>query len=453
MIDAEDFMVFADTIPHTVWMVTVDGRLEYVNRCGTEYCGQTADDIGTSWIDLVHPDDAPAVMAAWTHMINDWRPPKVECRLRRQDGEYRWHRLQALALRDRRGELHHWMGVGTDVDDEHRGHDQIQTLERSTSETEVLLETLQFNAPVGFGFLDLDLRIVRENELLAVLRGGEVADQVGLPLKDVIPGRWPSVEPILDEVLTTGTAALNHEFAITLPAEPNRIRHLSGSYYPVRVAGELIGVGVVAIDITERKEAEIARRQLTLAAVAAIAAATGAHDPYTAGHQRRVAVIAAAIATEIGLDSDEVDAVRTAAGIHDIGKLAVPSEILSYPRRLSAPEFEIVKTHCQVGHDIVAGLNLDAPIVAMICQHHERLNGTGYPNGLKGDEILLGARVIAVADVVEAMASHRPYRPALDLEVALDEIRGGSGNLYEPNAVDACERLFRENRLNIDLLD
>ena len=187
--------------------------------------------------------------------------------------------------------------------------------------------------------------------------------------------------------------------------------------------------------------------------VTAIAAATGAHDPYTAGHQRRVAVIAAAIATEIGLDSDEVDAVRTAAGIHDIGKLAVPSEILSYPRRLSAPEYEIVKTHCQVGHGIVAGLNLVAPIAAMICQHHERLNGSGYPNGLHGDEILLGARIVAVADVVEAMASHRPYRPARGLDAALEEIRNGSGTLYEPNVVDACERLFRENRLDIDELE
>ena len=401
----------------------------------------------------MHPDDVPAVMDARTHMINDWRPPKVECRLQRHDGEYRWHRLQALALRDRSGKLHHWIGVGTDVDDEHRSNEQIRTLEQSTSEAVGLLETLQGNAPVGFGFLDLDLRIVSENELLAELRGGLTADQVGLLLKDVIPDRWPSLEPILDGVLTTGIAALNHEFAVTLPAEPRRTHYLSTCYYPIQAHGELIGVGVVAIDITERKEAETAKRELTLAAVTAIAAASGAHDPYTAGHQRRVATIAAAIATEIGLDLDEVHAVRTAASLHDIGKLAVPSEILSYPRRLSAPEFELVKTHAQVGYDIVAGLNLDAPIATMICQHHERLNGSGYPNGLHGDEILLGARIVAVADVVEAMGSHRPYRAALGIDAALEEIRSGRGILYEPNVVDACERIFRENRLDIDELE
>ncbi len=126
-------MVFADTVPHTVWTVTVDGRLEYLNHFGAEYFGQTADGIGVNWINFVHPDDVPAVMDAWTHMINDWRPPKVECRLQRHDGEYRWHRLQALALRDRSGKLHHWIGVGTDVDDEHRSNEQIRTLEQSTA--------------------------------------------------------------------------------------------------------------------------------------------------------------------------------------------------------------------------------------------------------------------------------------------------------------------------------
>ena len=118
LIKVEDFEVLADTIPHTVWMVTVDGRLEYVNRRGVEYYGQTANEIGANWIEFVHPDDVPAVMDAWTHMINDWRPPRVECRLRRHDGDYRWHRLQALALRDRSGKLRHWIGVGTDVDDD-----------------------------------------------------------------------------------------------------------------------------------------------------------------------------------------------------------------------------------------------------------------------------------------------------------------------------------------------
>jgi len=169
-------------------------------------------------------------------------------------------------------------------------------------------------------------------------------------------------------------------------------------------------------------------------------------DPYTAGHQRRVADLARAIAGELDMPEDRMDAIRIAGIIHDIGKIYVPAEILSKPRRLSSIEFNLIKTHPQVGYDIMKSIEFPWPVADVILQHHERLNGSGYPNNLSKGDILIEARILGVADVVEAMASHRPYRPALGTDKALAEIENNSGILYDEKVVDACLKLFRENK-------
>jgi len=173
-------------------------------------------------------------------------------------------------------------------------------------------------------------------------------------------------------------------------------------------------------------------------------------DPYTAGHQRRVADLARSIATEMNLPHDTIEGVRVAAVIHDIGKVSVPAEILSKPGKLTQNEFELIKDHAETGYDILKDVEFPWPIAEMIRQHHERLDGSGYPRGLKGDDTLIEARVIALADVVEAIASHRPFRPAHGIEVALDEIKKNRGTLYDPEAVDACLRLFTERKYTLD---
>ncbi len=169
-------------------------------------------------------------------------------------------------------------------------------------------------------------------------------------------------------------------------------------------------------------------------------------DPYTAGHQRRVADLARAIAGELNMPEDKMDAIRIAGIIHDIGKIYVPAEILSKPRHLSNIEFNLIKTHPQVGYEIMKSIEFPWPVAQIILQHHERLDGSGYPNNLSKEDILIEARIIGVADVVEAMASHRPYRPALGIELALDEIEKNSGILYDEKVVSACLKLFRENK-------
>lgn len=178
--------------------------------------------------------------------------------------------------------------------------------------------------------------------------------------------------------------------------------------------------------------------------VSALAAAIGKRDPYTAGHQQRVAQLACAIAEEIGgFDHDRLKGLRMAATIHDLGKLYIPAEILAKPGRLTELEFSLIKTHAQAGFEILAGIEFPWPVARIVHQHHERYDGSGYPYGLAGDDILPEARIVGVADVVEAMSSHRPYRPGKGMEVTLQELRDGSGTAYDPLIVDACFKVFK----------
>jgi putative nucleotidyltransferase with HDIG domain len=174
--------------------------------------------------------------------------------------------------------------------------------------------------------------------------------------------------------------------------------------------------------------------------------ALGTRDPYTVGHQQRVTLIACAIAAELGLSQERIHYLRVAGSLHDLGKMAVPGEILAKPGKLTDLEFAIIKRHPQVTCDILKPLNLPPPLTQIMLQHHERLNGSGYPLGLKGEEILLEARILGVADVLEAMCSHRPYRPALGLDLALEEISQNREILYDAKVVEACLKLYGPGR-------
>jgi PAS domain S-box-containing protein len=183
--------------------------------------------------------------------------------------------------------------------------------------------------------------------------------------------------------------------------------------------------------------------------VHAIATIVEMRDPYTAGHQVRVAALAAAIATEIGLPADQIEAIEIAGMVHDVGKIQIPAEILSKPNKLDDTEYSLIKLHPQAGYDILKGIDFPWPIAQMVLQHHERLDGSGYPHGLKGDEILLAARILSVADVVEAISSHRPYRASLGIEAALAEITQFRDVYFDPQVVDACLSLFRKKNYQL----
>jgi putative nucleotidyltransferase with HDIG domain len=191
-------------------------------------------------------------------------------------------------------------------------------------------------------------------------------------------------------------------------------------------------------------ESERRLRLNLLETVSAVAAMLEKRDPYTAGHQRVVAEIAVAIARELDLPESQIEGLNLACLIHDIGKINVASEILNRPGKLSGPEFELIKQHPTIGYDILKSIDFPWPIAQIVLQHHERLDGTGYPNGIQGNDIVLEARILAVADVIDAMASHRPYRPGLGVDAALTEIENNKGTLFDPLIVDQTLKLFRE---------
>ncbi|KTC65271.1 metal dependent phosphohydrolase [Legionella adelaidensis] len=252
------------------------------------------------------------------------------------------------------------------------------------------------------------------------------------------------------------TGFFDADFRIIRPN--GEVRWIHARAYPVyNNKGEIIRSVGVAEDITRRiettRQIEQERinhinsiNQVLDELVSAMGSALEHRDPYTAGHQRNVATIACAIAKEIKLSEKQIKGLQIAAELHDIGKIGVPVSILSKPGLLSPAEFQLVKTHAQIGYDIIKGVNFPWPVATIILQHHERLNGSGYPNALKDDEILIEAKILAVADVVEAMSSHRPYRPAIGIEASLTELERNKGTLYDSKIVDACLYLFRKKK-------
>jgi PAS domain S-box-containing protein/putative nucleotidyltransferase with HDIG domain len=212
-----------------------------------------------------------------------------------------------------------------------------------------------------------------------------------------------------------------------------------------------------ARDVTERKKIEeelrLSSEKLARAmegTIQSMSLTSETRDPYTAGHQNRVAKLACAIAKEMGLPDDTVEGIRVSGTLHDIGKIFVPAEILSKPGKLRPNEINLLKDHADVGYELLRNIEFPWPVAEIVYQHHERLDGSGYPRGLKDDEILPEARIMAVADVVEAMASHRPYRPAFSIDKAMLEILQKRGVLYDEQVVDACMRLFNEKHFKLE---
>jgi PAS domain S-box-containing protein len=215
--------------------------------------------------------------------------------------------------------------------------------------------------------------------------------------------------------------------------------------------GQPIGFRGIMRNITERKNAEKqlqdtleSLRKAVGTTIQVLASAVEARDPYTAGHQIRSADLARTIAVEMGISQDKIEGIRIAGSIHDIGKLSIPAEILSKPTKLSEIEFALIKAHSQRGFEMIKDVKSPWPLAEIVYQHHERIDGSGYPRNLKGEEICMEARILAVADTVEAMASHRPYRPGLGIDAALNEIEKNRGIFYDNAVADACLKLFRE---------
>jgi len=323
-----------------------------------------------------------------------------------------------------------------------------ETLQKSERQYHEIINT----ALDAFVCMDADGIITDWNPQAETIFGWRRAEMLGQPVSDTIipPEYRKKHKQGLKHYLATGEGPiLNHLIEINAQHHDGHTFPVELSIVPMQTNGTK-RFNAFIHDISARQKAKKALKASLVGTIVAISKAVEARDPYTAGHQQRVARLARCIAQEMDMDSDRIDGLRMGATIHDIGKIHLPAEILSKPSKLTEMEFELIKTHCQVGYDILKDIEFPWPVANIAYQHHERLDGTGYPQGLKGEEICLEARIVAVADVVEAMASHRPYRPTLGIDAALEEITVHRGEWFEPAAVDACLKLIREKEFSFD---
>jgi PAS domain S-box-containing protein len=365
----------------------------------------------------------------------------------RKDGTTVWTEVKFSFIRDENQRPVGILGVTRDITERKRS-------EEALTESEKKYKLLVENANESV-YVVQDGVLMFANRMCGEVLGLPVAALMGLPMLDFIhpDDRAKSISQHR-RMLNGEQDAQRTDFCILTRNGEKRWADVNS--VAISWDGKAATLNF-ATDITDRKlaEKELQRtleslRNAVGATIQVMVSAVEIRDPYTAGHQIRSANLARAIATEMGLPQEKIDGIRMVGSIHDIGKLSIPAEILSKPTKLSEIEFSLIKEHSYRGYEILKDVESPWPLAQIVYQHHERMNGSGYPRNLKGDEILMEARILAVADVVESMASHRPYRPALGIDAALEEIEKNNGTLYDNTVADACLRLFREKGFQLE---
>jgi PAS domain S-box-containing protein len=494
-------------------MLDRDGNVRYTSPSIGRVLGYGDDElVGQNVSELIHPDDLPRVRSALTRAVeNPGVAQHAEHRFRDKDGVWRYLEsigkyflddspvsgivVNARDITARRLAEEKMREADESLRKLNRALKTLsacnESLVHAMDEQELLAAICEVIVHTG-GYRFTWVGYAEHDERKSVRPMAFAGEEAGF--LDALRFSWADDEsgrnPI-GEAIRTGIRQGIHNIeetpAVLLPREEALRRgYISCTALPLRDGDRVMGVlaiyaseadafneeevkllmeladdltyGIVALRThAERERAMEENRQnaarmqkALLETVEAIGSALEKRDPYTAGHQRQVAKLAHAIAQEMHLPQETVEGIYMGSLIHDVGKIYVPAEILSRPGKLSEAEFNLIKAHPQVGYDIIKGIEFPWPVAQMILQHHERLNGSGYPQGLKGDEVSMEARILAVADVVEAMASHRPYRPGLGIDKALEEISQNRGILYDTQAVDVCLRLFREKGFSFE---
>ena len=443
-----------EQIKEAYYELDLAGNLTFVNDATCRQLGYPIEELmGMNYRIYVSKEDAQRIYEIFNQVYRTGNPKMgfPVCEIRK-DGTQIFTENSALPLQNENGQIIGFRGVAHDITVRKRAEEAIR---KSEAQYRLLADhTTDF-----IWLMDMDLTPTYQSPSAERLTGFTSEELMELPFeKRVAPESLklaaemflkeiprievdPDYNPIIAlelEIFRKDGTSLWSENKFSVIRDENR--------KPIAILGE-------ARDITERREAERKLEQ-TLSAlektlrdtVIAISKMVEMKDPFTAGHQIRVAQLATAIARKMNLPEEQVSIINTAATIHDIGKIYVPSDILSKPGKLGSLEYEIIQTHARGSYEILKEIDFKGQIAQIVYQHHERLDGSGYPRALKGDDILPEAKILIVADVVEAMSSHRPYRAALGIEKALEEITLNRGKLYDEAAVDACLELFRNDR-------
>jgi len=442
-----------------IYRTTPEGRFITANTAMATMLGyDTPEELMSTVTDIttqlyVNPEERTKLI----QMIADHGQVKsFETRLYRKDGRMIWVSINVRAVRDKKGEFLNYDGIAEDIS-ERREAEAWLVRERN------MVDRITKTSPAAIMVVNQTGRIVFANqravELFCLTKKDLTQTEYKNPqwhFTDYDGNPVPKEQLTFRQVMATGNPVYGVRHAVEL-ADGRRMFLLVNGAPIYSETGKISDVVLTLDNITQYRQAEeiIERsiKQLEKSmgdTIKAMSLVVEARDPYTAGHQQKVARIAGAIAEKLNLSEEQIKGIQMAGAIHDIGKIYVPSEILSKPGKLSNIEMGLIKAHSQAGYDIMKDVDFPWPVARIILEHHERMDGYGYPNGRSCRDILLESKIIAVADVVDAMASHRPYRPAVGLEYALEEIKKNKGLLYDPDAVNACLQLFKDGGFKLE---
>jgi PAS domain S-box-containing protein/putative nucleotidyltransferase with HDIG domain len=416
-------------------------RFELFNAAGEKLLGYQREDLlGKNDHDFFPPEQADAFTQKDRAVLESRQLQEIPAEpIKVADGSQRWLHTFKIGLYDDAGRATHLLGISVDITDRIAMEDALRASQQRLSEAQRM-------AHLGHWELDLLSNELKWSD--EIYRIFEIdKNQFGASYQAFLDAIHPEDRDEVDKAYTDSLKnRVSYQIHHRLLMKDGRIKYVQekcetdfdAEGRPLRSLGTVQDVTASMFAEKALSEQQKVLEQALEGTIHTVSMAVELRDPYTAGHQRRVAELSCAIARKMGLDEERVRGIRLGATIHDIGKIGIPAEVLSKPSRLNDIELRIVQEHARMGYDILKDVRFPWPVADIARQHHERMDGSGYPQGLKGEQISLEARIVAVADVVESMASHRPYRPTLGIEAAREEIVDGRGTLYDAQVVDAC---------------
>ncbi|MCX5821261.1 MAG: PAS domain S-box protein [Deltaproteobacteria bacterium] len=454
----EKYRWLVDNMADVITVMDMNLRFTYVSSSIMRMRGYTAEEATAQTFEQVMTPESMQIITKVfeeemkleaSGMADPGRIRVLELEQYRKDGSIVLMENHLSFMRDEAQKAVGIISISRDITEHKQAEEALRNSETRFRE--------MFNdAPIGYHELDNEGRVTRINRTELAMLGYSAEEMLGRHVWEFVDEKDIARKAVLDKL------------AGIVPPGENLERNYckkDGTRIPVLIQdllirdkdGKINGIRTTVQDITYRKLADKqlqdtleSLRKAVGTTVQVMVSAVETRDPYTSGHQTRSAGLASAIATEMGLPQDKIEGIRMAGSIHDIGKLSIPAEILSKPTKLSAIELLLIKEHANRGYEILKDVESPWPLAEIVYQHHERMDGSGYPRNLKGEEILIEARILSVADVVEAMASHRPYRPGLGIDAALNEIEKNKGIFYDDAVADACLRLFREKGFQLE---